>query len=769
MKNKGSRRVFGMILIAAALLYSAVSLSAQEAPGSQTIQTAPIGAPPHTPKIALVLSGGSAFGIAHVGVIKVLEASGIPIDMVLGTSMGSIVGGLYAAGYSPEEMERIVTTQDWQTVFMDRKDSPRDGYDQDKRRRYALALGFDKSGIRLGAGLLEGQNVLSLFTELTLHVLGTRNFDDFPVPYRSVAAEILTGDKVVFSSGSLAEAMRSSMSIPALFSPYTVGGKCLVDGGVVDNMPVDIAREMGADIVIAVESRAAAPKSGDTLKSALAIAGQTATLFIEQNMKASRSDADILIVPDLSGYTTASYDEAEGIVKRGTAGAIARLIDIEKLAEKISLSRPLVRPEAQANRKARHDPPLLTSFVVEGGSGEDKVFAHNLFDSMAGQKANPDHIREAIDAAYSSGRFDLVKFDIRPEADGSFSGLVCLVPDTSAENAILLGVDYRGLYSTSASSRMSVSPGIIFRDITTKDSALFAEVSLVNSARAYVEFFQPFGPFYLQPWAKYLLEYDSYDFDDTTFAVDLVYRSVGAGLWAGVSIGKNFDALAGYGFESVRPGAVVAQNLSEAKVALGFDSRDRLVFTRRGASALLYGRWASPAIGSEIEMTRAGVEGSLHFDVGKTFNIGVNAFASTDFYCLVDGIPDVATSYYSSLRRPGMFYGYMERSERAEGDHAAAVSLELRARLGRLINLLGGDYYVFLNGSLGAVRVADGANIDFFPLRMSYALGAGARITNNLGILGAICLNYDEGSANPLSPAFTVEFGSFSWRFETRR
>jgi len=716
-----------------------------------------------------VLSGGSAFGIAHVGVIKVLEASGIPIDMVLGTSMGSIVGGLYAAGYSPDEMEKIVSTQDWQTVLMDRKDSPRDGYDQEKRRRYALALGFDKDGVSLGEGLLEGQNILSLFTELTLHVLGTRNFDDFPVPYRSVAAEVLTGDKVVFSSGSLAEAMRSSMSIPAVFRPYKVDGKRLVDGGVVDNMPVDIARRMGADIVIAVESRAVPPKSDDKLKSAFAIAGQTANLFIEQNMKPSRSDADLLIVPDLSGYTTASYDEAEGIVKRGTSGAIARLIDIEKLAEKISLSRPLVTPEAQANRKARRDPPVLASFVVEGGGENDKVFIHSLFDSMAGAKADPALIRAAIDAAYSSGRFDLVKFDVRPEADGSFSGLVCLVPDTSVENAVLLGVDYRGLYSTSASSRMSVSPGIIFRDITTKDSALFAEASLVNSARAYVEFFQPFGPFYLQPWAKYSLEYDSYDFDDTTFAVDLIYRSLGAGLWAGVSVGRYFDALAGYGFENVKPGAAVAQNLSEVKAALNFDSRDRLVFTRRGVSALLLGRWASPAIGSEIEMARAEFEGSFHFDLGKTLNIGLNAFAGTDFYTLVDGAQDVATSYYSNLRRPGMFYGYKEHSERSEGDHVAALSVELRARLGRLVNLLGGDYYVFLNGSVGAVRVADGADIDFFPLRMSYALGAGARITDNLGILGAVCLNYDEGAANPLAPAFTIEFGSFSSRFETRR
>ena len=613
-----SKRLFRFVLITAALLSSTASLFAQETQSPHNAPTDSVDALSPAPKIALVLSGGSAFGIAHVGVIKILEASGIPIDMVLGTSMGSIVGGLYAAGYSPEEMERIVTTQDWQTVFMDRKDSPRDGYDQDKRRRYALALGFDKNGISLGEGLFEGQNVLSLFTELTLHVLGTRNFDDLPVPYRAVAAEILTGNKVVFSSGSIAEAMRSSMSIPAVFSPYSVDGKRLVDGGIVDNMPVDIAREMGADIVIAVESRGALPKSDAKLKSALAIAGQTANLFIEQNMKASRAAADLLIVPDLSGFSTASYDEAEGIVNRGTTGAIARLMDIEKLAEKISLSRPLVAPDAQANRKARVDAPTLVSFSVEGGSESDKLFVHALFDAMAGLKADPVLIRETIGAAYASGRFDLVKFDLKPEADGSFSGLVRLIPDSSAENAFLLGVDYRGLFSSSASSRMSVSPGIILRDLTTKDSALFTEVSLVNSSRAYVEFFQPFGFFYLQPWAKYLLEYDSYDFDDSSFEVDLIYRSLGAGLWAGASIGRHFDLLAGYGFENVKPGAAIAKNLSEAKVAINFDSRDRLVFPRRGGSALLFGRWANPLIGSDIDMMRAEFEGSIYLELGKT-------------------------------------------------------------------------------------------------------------------------------------------------------
>ena len=166
---------------------------------------------------------------------------------------------------------------------------------------------------------------------------------------------------------------------------------------------------------------------------------------------------------------------------------------------------------------------------------------------------------------------------------------------------------------------------------------------------------------------------------------------------------------------------------------------------------------------------RSEFEGSIYLELGKTLNIGVNAFAGTNFYGLVDGVQEVATSYYSSLRRPGMFYGYKEHSERDEGDHVAALSVELRTRLGRLINLLGGDYYAFLNGSVGAVRVADGASIDFLPLRMSYSLGVGARVTDSFGILGAVCLNYDAGAPSPLVPAFTVEFGSFSSRFETRR
>ena len=241
-------------------------------------------APRRRPRVAVVLSGGSAFGIAHVGVLEEIEAAGIPIDLIVGTSMGAIVGGLYASGYSPEAMDRLVTSMDWASILMDKKATVGDRFERSVRGDYALRVGLNAEGVSLGSGLLEGQNILAKFTELTLHALPVRDFDSLPVPYRAVAVDIMTGDKVVFSSGSIAEAMRASMSIPALFRPYEVGGRRLVDGGIADNLPVDIARKLGADIVIAVESRGPAPKSAESLRSPFAIANQSANLLILQNM-----------------------------------------------------------------------------------------------------------------------------------------------------------------------------------------------------------------------------------------------------------------------------------------------------------------------------------------------------------------------------------------------------------------------------------------------------------------------------------------------------
>ena len=501
------------------------------------------------PRVAVVLSGGSALGLAHVGALKVIEQAGIPIDMIVGTSMGAIVGGLYAVGYSPDQLDSIVTKLDWTTVLSEQRDSLGDHYNLLKRQRFPFWIGFDSKGISLGAGLLEGQNVLSLFTELTLHDLSVRDFDKLPVPYRAVATDITTGEKIVISHGSIADAMRASMSLPGIFRPYTLDGRELVDGGIADNMPVDVAREMGADIVIAVESGSGKPTSPDFLTSSVAITTQTLNILIDQNMESARRNADLVITPDLHDFNMMSFGDVVRIVDQGKKGAEAKLSALRELASRIEKSRPLVTPEMQMNRSANRPLPVLTTISAEGGTPADQAQARSAFAPLAGKPADRALVRKAIDSMYASGRFDLVTFDLAAvegieNGPARAAGVVRLVPDTTPANAILLGGGFRALFTTITDSVSHIMAGVVFRDLTGADSAFLIEGGFLDQRRIYAEYFQPLGPFFLMPFFRYESEFDGY-YITSSDVYNTLYQSTGGGLWAGFMIGRYADLLTG--------------------------------------------------------------------------------------------------------------------------------------------------------------------------------------------------------------------------------
>jgi NTE family protein len=742
------------------------------------------------PRIAVVLSGGSALGMAHVGVLQVIERAGIPIDMILGTSMGSIVGGLYAAGYSPDQMDSIVTQIDWSTVFSERRDSPGDRYDWLKRERFPFRIGFDGKGISLGAGLLEGQNVLSLFTELTLHDLTVRDFDALPVPYRAVAADILTGEKVVISRGSLAEAMRCSMSIPGIFRPYEVEGRIVIDGGIADNMPVDVAREMGADIVIAVESRLGNPKSAESLNSTIAITTQTLNLLIQQNMLSARRDADLVISPDLHEYNMMSYAEAVQIVDRGREGAEAaypRLVELAALIQKV---RPLVKPEEQANRAAFRDPPVLSEVRIVGGNAADKRLARGIFSALVGKPAERGQVRKAIDAVYGTGRFDLVTFDLEPGAvpgtqaeslqpgtvPAGAVGIVRLVPDTTTDSAVLLGESFRTLFTSVTDNVSQLTAGAMLRDLTGRESALFAEVGFLDKRRLYLEYFQPLGPFFIMPFFKYESQFDGY-YISVSDVYHTLFQSTGGGLWAGLTVDKHLDIMAGYSYESVMAYGFGSTNdnntVGTLASAVRLDTFSTTVFPESGFSSVLRGRWADPSFGGNTSFTALEWNINAAFPLSRRFTLGVVGFAASDF----SGIPGVTNAISVersfSIRQPGMFYGLEPRPETGVGSHVAAGSLELRAKLGALSPLLGIDIFGLANLSAAAVRQGlpgDIDFIDFLPLRWDGSLGLGARITEHTGVMAAVSyVNDGNTTLGAQRFAFTLEVGTFTQFLEDRR
>lgn len=248
------------------------------------------------PKIALVLSGGGARGAAHVGVLKVLEREHVPIDCIVGASFGAVVGGLYAIGYSASEIEQIMRHQEWDKLFSDKPDRKLAPLTERKNSRYQGQLSFRGLSPELPTGLYGGQRLTEVFDSYTTErmLAADYDFDRLPIPFRAVATNLLDGKAYVFKEGRMTEALRASIALPLIFTPVDKDGMLLVDGGLVDNLPTDIAREMGANIIIAVDVSSPLLKK-DEVQTFLNVMDQTIGLMTQRDLESNRKLADLIL------------------------------------------------------------------------------------------------------------------------------------------------------------------------------------------------------------------------------------------------------------------------------------------------------------------------------------------------------------------------------------------------------------------------------------------------------------------------------------------
>ena len=236
-------------------------------------------------KVGLVLSGGGAKGIAHIGVLKVLEEAGIPIDYIAGTSMGSIVGGMYAIGFSPAAMDSIMRIQNWLDVLSDKITRDKLFFtEKDVSDRTLITIPFDKDRFYISTGLLSGGTVMDMLSEYTVGYHNMETFDDLPIPFACIAYDLLTGDEVVMREGSLPLAIRASMSIPGAFTTVERGNRVLIDGGVINNFPADVVKEMGAEIIIGVDVSMMTQNREDLKKGTISESDRNSLLFIVDHM-----------------------------------------------------------------------------------------------------------------------------------------------------------------------------------------------------------------------------------------------------------------------------------------------------------------------------------------------------------------------------------------------------------------------------------------------------------------------------------------------------
>ncbi len=362
--------------------------------------------------IGLVLGGGGARGAAHIGVLKVLERERIPVCRIAGTSMGSIVGGLYASGYSPGEIEAILSTVNWKDVLND--DPPRTDFPMRRKNdtlRYLLdyRFGLRDGAIQLPRGVIQGQKLLLLLRRLTLHTWRTPNFDALPIPFRAVATDIVSGEQVLFREGDLALAIRSSMSVPAAFAPIRVDGRLLVDGGIVNNVPVDIARSMGADRLIVVDVGAPLA-SDDSLNSPFAITMQMLDVLMKRRTEevlATMAPEDIKILPQLGNMSSAAFDDAAMAIPLGEAAAEAQLARLREW----SVSEDQYQQYQSAHRRVEFDPPLLSFLDVVKDRSKTAGYVERALDGFVGEPLDVATLEQAIGRAYGLNNYERITWN----------------------------------------------------------------------------------------------------------------------------------------------------------------------------------------------------------------------------------------------------------------------------------------------------------------------------------------------------------------------
>jgi NTE family protein len=443
------------------------------------------------PKLALVLSGGGARGLAHVGVLKVLERERVAVDLIVGTSMGAIVGGLYASGMKADDIERELRAIRWDEVFasrVERQELPDRRKDQDLEMSAALELGWRDGELRVPQSAVSSRGLETLLRRYTLPVRAITDFDRLPIPFRAVATDMETGDQVELGSGDLAIALRSSMSVPGVFAPIEREGRILGDGGLVNNLPVDVARRLGADVVLAVN--VGTPLSGrETLGSVIGLTAQMINILTEQNVQrsiASLSAKDVLVRPDLKPLGSGDFEKTAELIERGQVGAEAVL---ERLSA-WSLDAPAYA--AWLRRTASpSSPPVRLAFVsLEGTEVADIGRLASQLHSRPGQLFDPATAEADTRRLAASGDFLRADYRLVQRAEGD--GLVLEVEDKPwGPNYFRFGIDLATDFAGRSAFNLKISHDR--RWLSAKGTEWRNRLHLGESPLVATELYHPLG------------------------------------------------------------------------------------------------------------------------------------------------------------------------------------------------------------------------------------------------------------------------------------
>ena len=626
------------------------------------------------PKIGLVLGGGGARGAAHIGVLKELERQRVPIDAIAGTSMGAIVGGLYATGMTPAELEELVTTLDWVASMRDTPTREHLSFRRkldDEHYPISAELGISREGLEIPMGAVEGQRLSLLLRELTIDVSHIGDFDDLPIPFRAVATNIETGDAHVMGEGDLAQAIRASMSVPAIFAPAEIDGHLFVDGGIASNLPVEVMQAMDVDIIIAVDVEFPLYPA-DELTSAVRISEQMITILMRQETLRQierLGEDDILIRPALGTFDSGAFERTPETIGPGEQAAIAvagRLADVA--LDEAAFAQHLA---------ARHSPPpidekLAFVRVVDDGPVSARMLESHL-DIEPGDPVDTGQLSSAAQDLYGLNLHEQVSYRLDEE-----NGATGVIFDARSKSygpnilkfAVSLENDFEG------SSAFNIGTRLRRIGINSRGAEWLTDLQLGTDPLLASEFYQPFqagSALFVAPRID-LRQRNFNTFENEDAIARYRISESEAGLDFGAELGSigelRLGAYRGFGKARVKVGDPAIPNVEfdtgGVLARLRFDTRDNAQFPRSGIRADMRWNASLPRFGADERYD------TVEAEFESTWSRGKNSLQFGALYATTldsqDAIQDLFT-LGGFLRLSGL-----ERGE-ISGPHAALTRL----------------------------------------------------------------------------------------------
>jgi NTE family protein len=674
-------------------------------------EDAPPGAPPGDrpgPRVALALSGGGARGIAHVGALRALEEAGIPVEAIAANSIGAVVGGIYATGRTADELEHIVRSMDWASLFSGRPDR-RTLPVARRTDRYASTAGvsFDWKKVRLPGGLLAEHRVNRFLIE-NLSPAGYAaegDFDRLCIPFRAVAGDLATGEPVVLARGDLARAVRASMSIPLVFPPVDWEGRRLVDGMIVDNLPIDVAKAFGPRVLVAIDI-ASPPLEPEDYESALGVATQVSDVLMRRRHREFEAEADVLVRPDLGDHSATDYSGVDELIRRGYEATKASLPAIRaKLAEQ---SGPGLAPRPSPPAGPALEGARIASVRIEGNQRVSERLARRTFNIPLGPGYLMARGLRAFDKIDASGLFERTWLEFAPRGEGVEVRLrVKEAPPNRAE----VGLGYTEWEKARGSIRLRNQNTFGFGEqVELLLAASDAESRIEGSLRGDRLLLTGFGyraTGYTDRDKPRFFTDGGEEINRARFDRDGVELALRSSLerWGLVEAGARFGRV------KTIPRAGVDMPASNDQVGALFgrvviDTLDDLAWPERGRRLAVLGEWSLAGLGADLEYWRVQAEGRVGHPLGKRLLAQIDGLA---------GLSGQDLAVYDWYRVGGvaLLPGY--RHEELKGAQALAGALSLRYRLLGQLRLL-------VRGGAGNVFARTG-DITLHGLRWGVGLG----------------------------------------------